>query len=471
MEIVVSVKIRFNMPGQTKNMPNEMEEIMEEVGQQYKRELYKVVMEKADEELVSARKQAAIFNRIGRKPYTIKAIFGKVIIDRIRIRDKNGNRSQIPSSHAWETGQQAYTTKGLKSAICDLVVKESISETLEEIERRAGSTGWLSSRSILNILHAEGEALTKAQEARAGQVFKNIPEANSLIIKNKKKWHKGEKYLSHDYGYSEIEGEEIFGGRVVWSWEDGGQVVYTLPQRTEAEGLIIIQLDEVKVGAQPQVNKKEIWIYTGVVNANGRAYYFSAESATQLFFQVSGLLAVLGVHKGAREICVLADGARWIRNWYRELAVAGKTMVLCWFHLADICHSLLNTSFGREVGVIIKLQTLSYLWKGNVTGALKVITANQDKVINKTSYENIIKYLKARQPYIVNYERRQLDEQWISNNRVEKLNDWALATRCKEHGQKWTYEGVKSIAALVVARRNGELSYWRRNGELPEWED
>ena len=74
------------------------------------------------------------------------------------------------------------------------------------------------------------------------------------------------------------------------------------PQRTEEEGLISIEVDEIKVGDQSQVMRKEIWIYTGVVNANGRAYYFSAETSSQLFYQIGSLLAVLGVHENEKSM-------------------------------------------------------------------------------------------------------------------------------------------------------------------------
>ena len=43
----------------------------------------------------------------------------------------------------------------------------------------------------------------------------------------------------------------------------------------------------------------------------------AAATAAELAYQVGALLAVLGVHRGARSLLVLADGARWIRGWVR----------------------------------------------------------------------------------------------------------------------------------------------------------
>ena len=89
---------------------------------------------------------------------------------------------------------------------------------------------------------------------------------------------------------------------------------------------MILQPDEVRVLGQSDIDtdnaldiaRKEVWIYTAVVSEGEKNYYFSADNAAELVGQVGGMLAVLSVHKGMRELCLLGDGARWQRNWYRE---------------------------------------------------------------------------------------------------------------------------------------------------------
>lgn len=65
---------------------------------------------------------------------------------------------------------------------------------------------------------------------------------------------------------------------------------------------------------------------------------------------------------------------------------------------------------------------------------------------------------------------RRFDDQWIASTRVEKFNDWSVASRCKGQGRSWGAAGVTAIAVLVAAERNGELSAFRRDGVLPAWE-
>lgn len=186
-------------------------------------------------------------------------------------------------------------------------------------------------------------------------MFEALPAAKSLIVASEKKWRKREQLVTSDFGYEDEEVATI-GERVIWSWgratngegNEQGAITYTeKAQRTQAEGLVIVQLDEVKVVAQPGSERPEIWIYPGVVNANERSYYFSADSSASLFYQVGSLLAVLGVHKGEREVYIIGDGARWIRNWYKDLPVARRLSALCWYHLIDTCHQLLISSLGR----------------------------------------------------------------------------------------------------------------------------
>lgn len=482
MEITAVVKVRLPMPQQDRYLPNKIEATLEEAGQAIKRELYKSALEKADECLVEAHRQTTEFNRIGKKSYTIKAVFGQVNVDRTRTRNKEG-KARILSQHAWETPRQIYITKGLKSAICDLVIKESVASTLMAIDKRAGSL--LSSRSVLNILHREGLELMCAQEARARSVYEAIPEARSLIIERASR----RQPVWTVWGWDDEEDEAMF-GRIRFQWEgmdttaqegedlddpleaDTGQLIYyEQPQLTEAEGLIFIQMDEVRVVAQPISGRKELWIYTAVVNADGKKYYFSSESATGLFYQVGSLLAVLGVQSGMREVCVISDGARWIRNWYLNLPIARKEMVLCWYHLTAKCQQLLSSSFGPVLGWRIGEKILSNLWRGDVWGAIEEIACHKKEIINQADCRELINYLKRRHPYIANYEVRQRAQQWIANTRVEKLNDWAVSARCKGQGRTWTYPGVKAIAAMVVAERNGELDIWRSKGVLPRWEE
>ena len=465
MRMIAEVEVRFGIGEQTKHLLNEMERVMEESGQQYKRKMYKYGVERADKELVERKKEKDEISRIGKKPYTIKAVFGKVKIDRTRIRYERGG-TEIPSGKSWGTGQQVYTTKGLRNAVCDLLAKESITGTVSEIEKRCGEKGLLSGRSVLNILHKEGEALIKAQEKRAEAVFERIPEARILLVEEEKRSKRieGENIIDGEWDKG-IE-EEMKGSRIVLGFNYNKQIEQSKLDARQ----VIAQFDEVKVRAQPRSGKKELLVYTSVVITENKSYYISAAKFREIFRQVGSLMAVLGVHEGKRELCVLGDGAHWIRNWYKQLKVDKKIMVLCWYHLTRTCIARLRKGFGKDNYKDVLTELLKNLWRGDVATGLEVLEAQRWRIMEKEELKELNKYLRNRRSYIVDTEARRRAGQWIANTQVEKFNNWSVAIRCKEKGMMWAQAGVMAIAALETARRNGELDVWRSSGNLPEWD-
>src|SRR5262249_38706535 len=87
--------------------------------------------------------------------------------------------------------------------------------------------------------------------------------------------------------------------------------------------VVLVELDEVKVQAQANTTRKQVQALTAVVMITGQCWHLAAATTQELAYQVGALLAVLGVHRGTRRLLVLADGARWIRNWFEGLAVKG----------------------------------------------------------------------------------------------------------------------------------------------------
>ena len=82
------VRLAFPMPKQDGNLPNEIEAAVEDGGQELKRQLYRLTMEKADAELalqMREGKQRKGVVRRGKKPIELKTIFGTVLVDRQRI--------------------------------------------------------------------------------------------------------------------------------------------------------------------------------------------------------------------------------------------------------------------------------------------------------------------------------------------------------------------------------------------------
>jgi hypothetical protein len=241
------------------------------------------------------------------------------------------------------------------------------------------------------------------------------------------------------------------------------------PRKVDPD-VVLVELDEVKVHAQAHTGRKEVLVFTALVLMAGRCWHLAAATARELIFQVGALLAVLGVHRGTRHLLVLADGARWIREWFEALGVRGKTMIVCWWHLVKRCQQDLSRAcHGREHRREVESAVLKALWHGRVDEALEVLRSRAGEMRNVEVLEDLIGYLEVRRGYLPDYEARQRAGLWIASNRVEKFNDWSVSARCKHQGMEWTEAGVVALAALEAARRNGELPTWRDQHKLPAW--
>jgi hypothetical protein len=235
-------------------------------------------------------------------------------------------------------------------------------------------------------------------------------------------------------------------------------------------GVVLVELDEVKVHAQAHTGRKQILALTALVMIAGRCWHVAAATTQELAYQVGALLALLEVHRGSRRLLVLADGARWIRDWFEGLGVPGGTMIVCRWHLAKRCgQDLSRACRGREHRREVESAVLKALWHGRVDDALEVLRSRSGEMKNVEALEELIGYLEARRPYLPDYGARQRAGLWIASNRVEKFNDWSVSARCKHQGMEWTETGVVALVVLDAARRNGELPTWRSKHKSPAW--
>jgi hypothetical protein len=72
--------------------------------------------------------------------------------------------------------------------------------------------------------------------------------------------------------------------------------------------------------------------------------------------------------------------------------------------------------------------------------------------------ETLIAYVRARQPWIVNYRQRRIEQHYIGSGHVEKANDLIVAGRQKNRGMQWSEATSDALAALRTLMLNG----WER---------
>jgi hypothetical protein len=462
-----TVRLELPVPRQDGRLPAEVEQTVEQAGQEFKRWMYRHLMEKLDTELVlSLRlgKDQEGWICHGQRTMTFKTVFGTVQVSRRRIMHKADQSSEIPAAKAWNTPQQVTITQGLIDATCDAMLQESSRKSLRHVEERAGEAGLLGRVSVLNLVHEEGRQLREASQRRAAQIFEADPEAARCLLP-----HVAEPLVEGQCQTEES--QDLWPALVGFPGAPTAEIVPEEEPRHVDADTVMVQADEVCVHAQASTGRKQVDVYNAMVRTAERTWCFSAENAQSLIFLVGGLLATLGVHHGQLRLLFVNDGARWIRDWFEGLRVPNKSLVLCWYHLAKRCFEGLATACGRKRAEGIAPEVLGHLWEGRVDEALAVLASHRQEMKVHLALNQLVQYIEKRRPYLPNYRERREAGLWIASNRVEKLNDWTVSQRCKHRGMDWTPEGVLALAILESTRRNGELDAWRRTRDLPRRDD
>src|SRR3954447_26414894 len=99
----------FPLPDQDEHLPDRIEAHVHQAGLELQRRLFRVLIEKADRELVLQQrhgKNNARNQRRGTRPLTFKTVCGEVTVQRSRILLKKEGTAEVPSAVAWKTSHQ-----------------------------------------------------------------------------------------------------------------------------------------------------------------------------------------------------------------------------------------------------------------------------------------------------------------------------------------------------------------------------
>lgn len=170
-------------------------------------------------------------------------------------------------------------------------------------------------------------------------------------------------------------------------------------------------------------------------------------------------------------ITLLGDGARWIRNFFAErlTVFVNKELVLDWYHLTKKCYEMTSMiCYGRQAKAALIGPLLSNLWRGQVDDALAQLEAYRPKCRNEQKLDELISYLTARKPYLVNYKDRRARRIYIGSGHAEKACDLIVSRRQKHKGMHWSRETADGLAALKTLVLNDAWDlYWQKRQVLP----
>ena len=123
------------MPNQDEHLPDQIEAFVHQGGLEIEHRLFQAFVEKADQELVLQRRQGkggAGIRLRGTRPFTFKATFGEVTVQRSRIEHKMDGTMEVPSAH-WNTSHQLHITQNLRDAVCDQMSDQSTEKSRADL--------------------------------------------------------------------------------------------------------------------------------------------------------------------------------------------------------------------------------------------------------------------------------------------------------------------------------------------------
>ena len=228
----------------------------------------------------------------------------------------------------------------------------------------------------------------------------------------------------------------------------------------------IAATDDILV-RQPQASK---WLTIRVARiATTKGFRYLSGTGSLVLRQLSLMLFFCAGLNGW--VTLLGDGAKWLRNYFEtELSqFTHKELLLDWYHLrrkcADFAGMICST---REEKKALKRKLNSSLWIGRIGPAIKALEACRPHTKNESKLQELIDYLKARKPYIVNYNERRLQRQYMGSAHAEKACDLIVAKRQKNRGMHWSEATADALAAMKTVMLNQAWDlYWVDQQILP----
>jgi hypothetical protein len=471
--------ITLPMPDQDPHLPDTIAANVPAAGLEVPRPLFRVLIEKADREVVLEGrdgKGGEGIPRRGTRPVTFKARFGSVTVERCRVSHRHDGTTEVPSAAARGTPHQRALSGNLGDAVCDQMSAHSSGASLEEIGAQAGDVGLLGRSTVIEIVHDPGGRLIAAPRQRACATRDAASGADRAAL--------GPLRADDPEGMPAYEPDDdppFDPEDPPWQQAPPAEWVVTgfpgcdpsppVPReepRAGDDAVVIVEPDAVKTQAQPATGRKEIGTYTAVVLVAGLRYALADATTDGLGLQVSAPLWELEVLSGGRRRRVLGDGASWIRTWFESLGIDPKARMVCWWHLRNRCSETLSSAGGpKDRRQALGKTRRDRLWEGKGDEAIALLGEAMGWVRNPKAVEDRIGYLEKRRASIPDYGERPRAGLGIASTRGEKFNDGAVSGRCKHPGMSWSSPGVVALAALEAARENGELDAWRREGVLP----
>jgi hypothetical protein len=417
----------------------------------------------------------------GHEPVTIASRFGTFELNRQVCCHTDSQTHRMPGNDVLPMHKGIIITRGLQEWACLLPQELPFASVARLLGWQAQETQILAETTLRSLVRKHGHVIRQAEQAEVTRLLgqDNLASLDLQLIPHDRPRRRAawpaelnaavDSALAVEQarppnGVSWADWERVLAARRAEASCSVEELRQLGPKLEPAHALLTV--DEI-LTRRPEAGRF-LELRTARVMTTAGSRYFSGVGAAflrQVLVVVHLALGTLG------SLLLIADGARWIRSFFTEMLrqITRKTMLLDWHHLRQRCLDL-SSRICRSRAAKAQLLRRLYrrLWRGDVQGAIAVLEAQRPESKNEAKLDELIGYLRAREPWIPNYRERRIDRQYIGSAHVEKANDLIVARRQKNRGMQWSEETSDALAGLRTLLLNcGWDRYWQQREVLP----
>ncbi len=259
---------------------------------------------------------------------------------------------------------------------------------------------------------------------------------------------------------------------------DGGWVC-SRDQRGGMEGKVAVVCSEVEELPMPAYSTTFSWSERGPRRPPRQRHRLARRRYVATFAPSAQLghlaeAAARTVSQGARyPVVVLADGAKWIKTEQgRHFPQA--TCILDWAHLwREVSHAIRVAARAKPLSQRERDDQLSlhrsWLWQGSVDQAVQGLHAlgtGLPAEAGETIQQAII-YLENQRPWIGSYEHWRKQGYPVGSGMIERAVAVVINRRMKKRGMRWCRPNATAVVALRTDLRNSDWILPQRLRSFP----
>lgn len=198
-------------------------------------------------------------------------------------------------------------------------------------------------------------------------------------------------------------------------------------------------------------------------DTDSTSYVGAIETAETFGWRIYAEAVRRGLRK-AKQVVVLGDGARWIKN-LAELHFPGATHIIDLYHAREHVAKLCRVLFPLSEKDQIRYRTLYWTWldEGGVKRIIEdAKTRLPDKTALRKQAEQEIAYLKNNQDRM-RYADFRKQGLFVGSGVIEAGCKTVIGKRLKQSGMEWSVKGANAIIALRCMIKSGRFEeFWEQ---------